>query len=379
MTEITAELGQYHSQVQELLQTPNIYDKQPSSIPETSTSQDVFSKNQRKYRQQLRKRAIISLEQKKAICSYHLAHPKARHFEINDALGIDVERTTILKILKEKDKWLDLDSRGSAGKKAVRREARFSKVNRAVALWLQICHPSYLRHLFIWGPGTSIHNTGLGSSVADEECEGEQDLNKELPSVKDIQAQARNFAAMFPDETAFKASTGWLSSFRQNLSLAQFPAIASTLELISETEPPLYRYIGQETDPLLKPEPIKLSRYILDQVMLSESGEQDFAMDPNILHTLSRTSNTHPPNDTSRQLPMQDPTLDLSTATSPLALRNEFGASLVGMSNLPAMYLSHSPTSPDLEFSSEPSFEMQNFETQSQTPRTDSSRLYGVL
>lgn len=333
----------------------------------------MFSKNQRKYRQQLRKRAVISLEQKKAICSYHLAHPKARHFEINDALGIDVERTTILKILKEKDKWLDLDSRGSAGKKAVRREARFSKVNRAVALWLQICHPSYLRHLFIWGPGTSIHNTGLGSSVVDEECEGEQNLNKELPSVKNIQAQARNFAAMFPDETAFKASTGWLSSFRQNLSLAQFPAIASTLELISETEPPLYRYIGQETDPLLKPEPIKLSRYILDQVMLSESGEQDFAMDPNILYTLSRTSNTHPPNDTSRQLPMQDPTLDLSTATFPLALRNEFGASLVGMSNLPAMYLSHSPTSPDLEFSSEPSFEMQNFETQSQTPRTDSS------
>ncbi|KAG0085911.1 hypothetical protein BGZ93_005967 [Podila epicladia] len=265
MTEKTTGLGQYHSQVQELLQTPNIYDKQPSSMSDAPTSQDVFSKNQRKYRQQLRKRAIISLEQKKAICSYHLAHPKARHFEINDALGIDVERTTILKILKEKDKWLDLDSRGSAGKKAVRRVARFSKVNRAVALWLQICHPGYLRRLFIWGSGTSIHNNGLRSSTADEECEDEQDFNMELPSAKDIQAQARIFAAMFPDETAFKASTGWLSSFRLNLSLAQFPAIASTLELISDTEPPLYRYIEQETDPRLKPEPTMLSRYIYNQ------------------------------------------------------------------------------------------------------------------
>ncbi|KAG0327891.1 hypothetical protein BG000_000751 [Podila horticola] len=250
-------------------------------MPDTLAPQDVFSKNQRKYRQQLRKRAIISLEQKKAICRYHVAHPKARHFMINDALGIDVERTTILKILKEKDKWLDLDSSGSAGKKAVRRAARFSK----------------------------------------------------------------------------------------------FPAIASTLEPISETEPPLYRYIGQETDPRLQPDPIKLSRYIYDQVLLSESGEQDFPMDHDILHKLS-INNIHPPNEACRQLPMQDPALDLSTSTLPLALRNEFSTNLAGMNSLPAMYLSTSPTSPDLEFSSGPSFEMQNFGTQSQSlPRPEASRL----
>ncbi|KAF9314115.1 hypothetical protein BG003_004518 [Podila horticola] len=344
-------------------------------MPDTPSPQDVFFKNQRKYRQQLRKRAIISLEQKKAICRYHVAHPKARHFMINDALGIDVERTTILKILKEKDKWLDLDSSGSAGKKAVRRAARFSKVNRAVAQWLQICHPGYLRHLFIWGPATSVHNTGLGSSTAGRKYEGEQDVNMELPSAKDVQAQAKIFAAMFPDETAFKASTGWLSSFRQNLSLAQFPAIASTLEPISETEPPLYRYIGQGTDPRLQPDPIKLSRYIYDQVLLSESGEQDFPMDPDILHKLS-INNIHPPNEACRQLPMQDPALDISTSTLPLALRNEFGTNLAGMNSLPAMYLSSSPTLPDLEFSSGPSFEMQNFETQSQSlPRPEASRL----
>ncbi|KAF9377703.1 hypothetical protein CPB97_010005 [Podila verticillata] len=245
-------------------------------MPDTPISQDVFSKNQRKYRQQLRKRAIISLEQKKAICRYHVAHPKARHFEINDALGIDVERTTILKIVKEKDKWLNLDSRGSAGKKAVRRPAKFSKVNRAVALWLQICHPRYLRHLFTWGPDTSLHNTEPSTAAEDE---GEQD-STELPSAKEIQALARSFAAMFPDETAFKASTGWLGSFRQNLSLAQFPAIASTLELISETDPPFYRYTEKGTGPCPKPDSVKLSRFIFNQVMSCEGGQQYFSMDP---------------------------------------------------------------------------------------------------
>ncbi|KAG0011570.1 hypothetical protein BGZ81_002106, partial [Podila clonocystis] len=366
MTEKTTELDQYHSQVQELLQTPNIYDKQPSSMPDTPASQDVFSKNQRKYRQQLRKRAIISLEQKKAICRYYITHPKARHFEINDALGIDVERTTILKIVKEKDKWLDLDSRGSAGKKAVRRVARFSKVNRAVALWLQICHPAYLRQLFIWGPGNLVYNTGLDSITADEECEGEQ-LNMGLPSAKEIQTQARSFAIMFPDEKTFKASSGWLSSFRQNLSLAQFPAIASTLELMCETEPPFYRYIGQESDARSKPDSIKLSRFIYDHIILSEGGEQDLALDPDILHTLFRNINIHPSDDASQHSPIQDPGLDLSTSALPLVLRNEFGTNLVGMSNLPAMYLSNSPTSHDLHFSSGPSFEVQNFDTQSES------------
>ncbi|KAG0038587.1 hypothetical protein BGZ82_011553 [Podila clonocystis] len=335
-------------------------------MSDTPASQDVFSKNQRKYRQQLRKRAIISLEQKKAICRYYVTHSKARHVEINDALGIDVERTTILKIVKEKDKWLDLDSRGSAGKKAVRRVARFSKVNRAVALWLQICHPAYLRQLFIWGPGNLVYSTGLDSFTADEECEGEQ-LNMGLPSAKEIQTQARSFAAMFSDETAFKASSGWLSSFRQNLSLAQFPAIASTLELMCETEPPFYRYIGRETDARSKPDSIKLSRFIYDHIILSEGEEQDFALDPDILHTLSRNNNIHPPDDASQHSPIQDPGLDLSTSALPLVLRNEFGTNLVGMSN--AMYLSNSPTSHDLQFSSGPSFEMQNFETQSERPK----------
>ena len=43
---------------------------------------------------------------RKNICLYHLSHPHARQEDIGAVFG--VERSTISKILKEKDKWLNL-------------------------------------------------------------------------------------------------------------------------------------------------------------------------------------------------------------------------------------------------------------------------------
>jgi hypothetical protein len=43
---------------------------------------------------------------RKNICLYHLSHPHARQEDIGSVFG--VERSTISKILKEKDKWLNL-------------------------------------------------------------------------------------------------------------------------------------------------------------------------------------------------------------------------------------------------------------------------------
>ncbi|KAF9425321.1 hypothetical protein BGZ94_007651 [Podila epigama] len=213
---------------------------------EQESLHDSCTKHQKRNRLQLRRRAIISLDQKKAICRYHNQHPIAKHVEINEALGLDLERSTIVKILQEKQKWLEMDSRGLAGKKAVHRGSRFPKVNRAIALWLEMCHSDYLRHHFMWGQGPkpSAQTTrGVNRTGASSDGPGDGVDESQFPEAREIQAQARRFALMFPDEIMFKASAGWLKSFLQNLSLTQFPAIASTLEATLQDHPPFYRLV----------------------------------------------------------------------------------------------------------------------------------------
>lgn len=45
---------------------------------------------------------------RKMICQYHLDNPNARQEDIGSHFG--VERSTISKILKEKDKWLNISA-----------------------------------------------------------------------------------------------------------------------------------------------------------------------------------------------------------------------------------------------------------------------------
>ena len=45
-------------------------------------------------------------QDRKAICVYHLEHPNARQEDIGSVFG--VERSTISKILKDKDRWLNI-------------------------------------------------------------------------------------------------------------------------------------------------------------------------------------------------------------------------------------------------------------------------------
>ncbi|KAG0243933.1 folylpolyglutamate synthase [Actinomortierella wolfii] len=310
----------------------------PNSSPSAtapSPASDITTANQQKYRSKFKKRLAISLTQKQAICRYQIEHPNARFQEINQALGLELERTTILKIVRDKDKWLNIDSSGSTGYKTCFRASRYAMINRATALWLQAEHPDFLRSFFVHGynvlsmaalaakrgpettlswprddkslQSTELHymqppsnmndnsesdhssllssrcplpsreydeNTAALQSLSEAAADAARQLIEDgrgepsnfehhaealamnapetsewippLPShdfmVRTIPRKALEFAQMY-NETSFKASAGWLESFRTKLDLDMLPEIAATLERLNTTSPPFYRVI----------------------------------------------------------------------------------------------------------------------------------------
>jgi hypothetical protein len=61
---------------------------------------------------------------RKDICNYHLSHPHARQEDIGAHFG--VERSTISKILKEKDRWLNISEEDERDQSAKHRYPQFS-------------------------------------------------------------------------------------------------------------------------------------------------------------------------------------------------------------------------------------------------------------
>ncbi|KAF9969679.1 hypothetical protein BGZ73_007830 [Actinomortierella ambigua] len=321
-----------------------------------TTGTDITQVNQQEYRNKYKKRIAISLTQKQAICQFQVLHPTARFQEINQALGLELERTTILKIVRNKDKWLGIDPTGSAGRKTCFRASRYAMINRATALWLQAEHPDFLRTFFINGynvlpmsalartsddastsslaheqgdsaaatpPSVDNNNTvpvtaeildhnsrvSCGSSVCDyddstaalhslseaaadvarrlserchyDEVEITTDKPKQHPRqppqlnpqqeseppsppsstvaaaadegaarlppheflLRAIPSKALIFARLF-EEPGFKASVGWVESFRKRLDLNSLPEIAATLKKLPGDAPPFYRVIS---------------------------------------------------------------------------------------------------------------------------------------
>jgi CENP-B N-terminal DNA-binding domain len=69
-----------------------------------------------------RKRHPLTVETKKKICQYYIAHPNVKHKELADHFGLKNTRSTLSKILAKKEKWLREDTSGAEGKKMKQRE-----------------------------------------------------------------------------------------------------------------------------------------------------------------------------------------------------------------------------------------------------------------
>ena len=82
------------------------------------------------------KRHSISLEMKQKICRYFVEHPGIQHKELAGIFNLENSRSTISKILLNKNKWLSEDVSGNLGKLTRKREDRYPKTNEALSLWV---------------------------------------------------------------------------------------------------------------------------------------------------------------------------------------------------------------------------------------------------
>ncbi|CAE6498295.1 unnamed protein product [Rhizoctonia solani] len=128
---------------------------------------------------------------RKEICSYARDRPKARQEDI--AIKYGVERSTISKILKHKDKWLSLDTnpRKSIPVKhsspACIRPSKFPEIETELLKWVKQCQET----------GTNITDTRIKAKA--KECAAEIGL----------------------PEGKFKASSGWIENFKLRNSLTR--------------------------------------------------------------------------------------------------------------------------------------------------------------
>ena len=87
-------------------QSPSLDSKSPPTTPPSPQAPqpgEASSPTRPKKRERHHKHKLCD-QDRKGICLYHLKHPNARQEDIGTVFG--VERSTISKILKDKDRWL---------------------------------------------------------------------------------------------------------------------------------------------------------------------------------------------------------------------------------------------------------------------------------
>ncbi|KAF8758951.1 hypothetical protein RHS01_02994 [Rhizoctonia solani] len=96
---------------------------------------------------------------RKEICSYARDRPKARQEDI--AIKYGVERSTISKILKHKDKWLSLDTNPRKSIPVKHRPSKFPEIETELLKWVRQCQEN----------GTNITDTRIKAKA--KECAAE--------------------------------------------------------------------------------------------------------------------------------------------------------------------------------------------------------------
>nr|CDI56900.1 -dna-bind-domain-containing protein [Melanopsichium pennsylvanicum 4] len=150
----------------------------------SSTSEDVFSYElgslglSSSLRMSKQKKKLLNID-RKMICDYSVANPNVKQDAIANEFGI--ERSTVSKILKQKDKWLAIDPRSDAAKIAKHRAVKFPAVEDRLTRW-----------------------------VAQSKAQGEPIRDSH------IRTEALRIARELGlGEDKFKASGGWIEKFRE--------------------------------------------------------------------------------------------------------------------------------------------------------------------
>lgn len=155
-----------------------------------------------------RKRKRISNGERKAICQYRLEHPRDRHQDIASKFGVD--KMTVSKILSKKDHWQSVELGDAVGcgpngtglpfELAKRRAPSTPSIESGMLKWL--------------AEASNSHYTSFYSSLRPD------DLHAPVPvygplSDASLREKAREIARSNGLEETFKASSGWLHSFKK--------------------------------------------------------------------------------------------------------------------------------------------------------------------
>ena len=150
----------------------------------SSTSEDVFSYDMgslglaRSLRMSKQKKKLRNIDRKR-ICDFSVANPTVKQDAIASEFGI--ERSTVSKILKQKEKWLAIDPSSDAARIAKHRAVKFPAVEDRLTSWVAA----------LKAQGEPIRDSTI--------------RNEALRIARDLGL----------GEDKFKASGGWIEKFRE--------------------------------------------------------------------------------------------------------------------------------------------------------------------
>src|SRR6185369_274243 len=113
----------------------------------------------------------------KEICIKKRENGKLRDEDLAREYGLD--RSTITKILKQRERWLSIDPTSNHAKQKTQKSPKFPQIESALADWLTM----------------AVSN---GEAVSDAQ----------------LQTKALEFAQMYGIRNEFQASNGWISKFK---------------------------------------------------------------------------------------------------------------------------------------------------------------------
>jgi hypothetical protein len=188
----------------------------------------------------LRTRTAISIDLKKEICEYMLANPNvsqgdvALHFNEKYA-GLDIQRTTINKTWKNKQKWLNILSNSQTSHTFRQRPVQLPEVDKAMQIWT-----------------SQAVAAGLP-------------LNDMI-----LQQKGLEFAKMFNVEDQLRCSNGWVYRFKLRNGLQK-------IKLSGEANSAPIEDLPRERTRLR----MLLSKYDKDDVYNADETGLFFRMEPN--------------------------------------------------------------------------------------------------
>ena len=132
----------------------------------------------------LKKRKVLTYGEKKELCLLHQKNPSLTQEEIGKNFGI--KKNTVCDILKNKEKWLNVELNGSNTTKQKEKSPKFPELEEALAIWIS--------------NALSANKTITGEIII---------------------TKATDFAKLMNIE-GFTGSSGWLNNFKKRHNIKQY-------------------------------------------------------------------------------------------------------------------------------------------------------------